>query len=49
MANIELELPDPCQPGCHLVQESWDAAGLSSRLEPEGAPDAPDASGTAPA
>ncbi len=42
MANIELELPDPCQPGCHLVQESWDAAGLSSQLDPD-VPAGPDA------
>ncbi|GAB3516041.1 hypothetical protein [Pseudoxanthomonas daejeonensis] len=26
----ELELPDPCLPACPLLQESWQAAGLST-------------------
>lgn len=27
----ELELPDPCQPCCGLLQECWNAAGASTR------------------
>ena len=30
----ELELPDPCLPGCPLVQESWEAAGVSIQTHP---------------
>ena len=26
----ELELPDPCLQACPLLQESWQAAGLST-------------------
>ena len=36
----ELELPDPCLPGCPLVQESWEAAGVAidTRLTDAGEP-----------
>ncbi|MBB6065856.1 hypothetical protein [Pseudoxanthomonas broegbernensis] len=27
----EMELPDPCLPACPLLQESWDAAGMSAQ------------------
>lgn len=30
MDMSELELPDPCLPACPLLQESWQAAGLST-------------------
>jgi len=33
MDSSELELPDPCLACCHLLQESWDAAGMSSQLQ----------------
>ena len=26
----ELELPDPCLPACPWLQETWQAAGLST-------------------
>lgn len=26
----EPELPDPCMPSCLLLQETWQAAGLST-------------------
>ena len=28
----ELELPDPCLQACPLLQESWQAAGLSTEV-----------------
>ena len=42
MYAIELELPDPCSPGCGLVQECWDAAGVwtaAPEMHPEPEPD----------
>ncbi|GEM_PF-803179 len=28
MDASEFELPDPCSPGCGLMQECWEAAGV---------------------
>ncbi|MCR6685731.1 MULTISPECIES: hypothetical protein [Pseudoxanthomonas] len=44
MDASELEWPDPCSPGCGLLQECWEAAGVSTatpemRPEPEAAGD----------
>lgn len=30
MDMSEVELPDPCLPTCPLLQETWQAAGLST-------------------
>ncbi len=39
----ELELPDPCMPCCGLLQECWEAAGVSTHA-PDQDPGAPAAS-----
>ncbi|WP_372018104.1 hypothetical protein [Pseudoxanthomonas sp. 10H] len=40
MDTRELELPDPCLEACHLLQESWQAAGLSTGTDARHAPPA---------
>lgn len=38
----ELELPDPCLQACSLLQESWEAAGVSTVVSEAQAADAED-------